>query len=389
MRERKIAALLLIEAWILFALVLVLRLQWDMVPFPAPTMDEHAHISYTLDLIRKQAWWPDFQNFPLTDFVSGTITEQTNYLNHPPTFYWLMKLVHAAFPSASLIDFRLLTIGFTMLAIAITMRIGYLLELSVPATGVFALCPLLMHVQQLSGFYNNDSLAVLGGSVCCLGSFYWLNTHRYRSGFFAMLLGIALASVKMTGFLLTTLYVVTLLALRPELRKRLPRMVWVFAITIFGALTLPYLNFWIAYGSPVPTTAGQAQWLLVQSQQIGWLYDQHLPFIPWMLHVLSMFTNQFPDRSELTLLPLLWLPTAFSLSFKRSSGAPAINTMVRASGAATLFLLLAHFAFSWPRYLTYGWMGDALLRYYFPLLPAYCAAAAYLYQWLSKRCKSG
>lgn len=358
--------------WICCAAFLVWHTQFA-VPFPNVNIDEHAHYSYTLELMRAHRWWPDFYAFPLSNAATGHAIADPNYLNHPPTFYWLMERVQRTFPQADPIRYRIPSLLFCLAALAVHARVGMLQSWGAQATLAYALLPLLLYVPLAVGYYSNDSLALLGGAIACLGSVHWLRGNT-RRGFYYLCAGVLLASVKLTGLLLVGLYALLFL-LQQKARKKLLLLTLVSIVA-----AIPYAILWLRYGSPAPETPGQVDWLTFYSTQRGWLHAPRMDALHWTTTALASFTHQFKGP-EITAAPLLWLLAAF-LCPRTHSGQRSI---IRAAGIATLLTLIAHLAFSYPRYQHYGWLYDMFTRYYFPLLPAYGIAIADLYLWLSRK----
>lgn len=364
--------------------LVVLHTQLDPTPFPFTNIDEHAHYSYTLELIRTQSWWPDFGHFPMYDVPTGQPSGDANYINHPPTFYWLMKLVQQAFPEADPLRYRLVPLAFYLVFIGIYAGIGNRLKLDIFPSVIYAALPILFYLPLQSGYYNNDSMALAGGGLACLGSFQ-LYAGARKQAFYWLAGGLVLASVKLTSFLLVGLYV--LLALMPQWRAISRRSLLGLA-ALMGVLAIPYLAFTLRDGGPAPHTFGQVDWVIYYAKLRGWYDAPRMGFLQWLLKSLNDFANQFSSR-EATFLPLLMLIGAFAtLLLPVRAGEPAwFRPLGRAAAIATLLVLIAHLGFSWPRYVEYGWIYDMFVRYYFPLLPAYGATMAGAYLRLSPPAK--
>lgn len=368
--QRRRSAFILGAFWLFFAGAVLWHTQIAPQPFPFTHIDEQAHYSYTMDLIRNHRWWPDFDHFPMTRASSNEVTEEPNYVNHPPQFYWLMKLVQQAFPDADPIRYRIVPLLFYLVAFGIYARLGWLLELTPVQALLYIALPILLYAPLQSGYYNNDGPAICGGMLACLGSWRWFQQGRYA--FALMLFGLTLASVKLTAFLLVGLYVAAALLQQPmqlrALRWRLPiGMLWTML------LALPFLYFWWHDGSPAPNFIGQDHLMKHNAVQWGWMPHPDTGFFAFLLIALPLFADQF-SIPEWTFLPLLWLIISALFFARRPTSGPT-GAMARTVLLATFPMLAVHMVFAYARYRQYGWLLDMFVRYYFPLLPAYGALA--------------
>ncbi len=382
--ERPVTATFLFLGWLFFLVATLHITQFGVIGFPFVNIDEHAHYSYTLELLRSGRWWPDFNHFLLYDATSGQPTEALNYLNHPPTFYWLMELVQRIFPDINPIHYRLVPFAFYLAAMGIYARLGYLLKLPRIGTAIYVLLPPVLYVPLMGGYYSNDGMAVLGGMLASLGSFHWFS-NKAKRGFLFMAIGIALASVKLTAFMLTGAYVALALIIHCAPRRELPRISLPLGILWCLLCALPYLYLWMEYGSPVPNTPGQIYMLTHKPEAQAIAVLPRLDFLHFVPMALGRFFSQFATR-EMT--PLALIALIFSYGYfllQPDKHANPVSRMMLASLIATLIVLAIHLVFSYQRYLEYGWLRDSLVRYYFPLLPAYGAAIGGAYASLRKK----
>lgn len=379
--ERPIIAAILFAGWLFFIVAVLQITQFHPMPFPFVNIDEQAHYAYTADLIRNHAWWVDFNHFFMVDVKTGLPTSEPNYVNHPPQFYWLMKLVQQTFPTADPVHYRIVPLVFYLAAMAVYARIGYLLRLPTVATAVYVLLPMILYMPLQSGYYNNDGVAICGGMLACLGSFHWFSGKAKR-GFLWLVLGVTLASVKLTALLLVGLYALFTLLLHRAPLKQLP-WTWLVIAALWGfILALPFAYFWLHYGSPAPHSPGQDYLMTHNAKAWGWAPEPRHGFLGFLPIALSRFSDQF-GFYEFTFVPLLWLIAAYGyFMVKPGKLASVPMRMMAASLIATLIVLGIHMGFAYPRYLKYGWLLDSFVRYYFPLLPTYGVAAAYFYLWM-------
>lgn len=344
-------------------------------------IDEQAHLSYAFTLIAQDRWWPDFDHFPMVDRTTQKPLTDVNYLNHPPTFYWLAKLGHALYPPLNGTHLRALSLMLTIAAMAIYTRIGNRLALSPGGSIAYGMVPFLTYMHMQVGFYNNDAMALLGGMLVVDASLSWFRGEHIRRVFWLVLLGLALASVKLTAFMLVTLYVLCCMALTRHRLRELNVRHWLAAMLVGAALLTPYAALFRQTGSIAPETPGQQ--LLMQHIPAegwsrlpidGWVQQERMDFWPWLGTFLRHFAHQV-ERFDTTFIPLIFLCIGFAAVVRRRPVTPG-QQMMLACCATSAMMLTVHIAFSWPRYQQYGWLLDSVLRYYFPLLGAYGAACA-------------
>ncbi len=364
--------------WLLFAAIALH--QASTTPFPFNDWDEWGHYSYSQELIARDHWWPDFNDFPMIDAPTHSVTTTLNYINHPPVFYWFGKILGDIFPAATPLTYRLLALFFSLLSMAVYLRVTSHFSLS-PAAKAFAYCyPFLMSYAGITGYYNNDSMALLGGMLCCYGGVHWCQSLPSKKALGYMIVGLLLASVKLTSLLLSGLFIGFLFL------HRMPRRSAILLLIATAMLAaLPYLMLWWEYGSPAPNTPGQ----LAMMKEV--LATKHLANHPAMSPfsfvrtMLLQLCYQF-GRPEITGLLLVWLVASLAmLSHRRSAQGNALPILTRSAGLATLIMLIIHLIFAWRRYQQFDWPLDMGLRYYYPLLPIYGLATAYSIDRVLKR----
>ena len=309
------------------------------IPFPWHNYDEHAHYSYVQHLIQHHRWWPDFEHFTMYD--AGKITPERNYLNHPPFFYWPLKLMGSQHPAT----YRYFALFFSSLAIAIYTRIGYSMRLPLLGTVLYLLVPLSLYTMVISGFFNNDAWAMFGGALCCLGTGRWLEKPETTQGLPVLLTGLLFAAVKLTSFLLVSAYVGCVLLLASHASRPLNRTCIRAVLALVVVTALPYCYFVWQYGSPAPQTPGQ----LAQLTQGMDASDARESLSLWLRHALTRFTTQFGGGFvDLTFLPILCCGIAWVLQFRRKVQCmtTAQTIMIRASAIATCAVLVIHLSFA-------------------------------------------
>lgn len=348
---------MLLSGW----LACVFGMIWHVAPTPYPhaVTDEQAHYSYLQTMAQPGTWWPDFKHFLMVDAQTNQFTAQLNYLNHPPSFYWLGKPL----PHASITQWRALMMALFGVSMAFYSWLGYRRQWNLGPTVAFALLPIALLLPLQYGFISNDSVALLGGMLVVAGLEYAATLPTRRTALI-LCIGLALCSVKLTAFLLVGFFLLAY-CLPQSSTKRF----WVPLLLTGLVLATPYLFLWLQYSSPAPNTPGQIAMLQAPSLRQGMPVEQ-LGWFAWLRLWLFTFANQY-SGSGIIALPVLALFGCLVLGAHQPGYA-------RAALLATLVTLSLHLIFSWPRYRQYAWFYDACIRYYFPLLPAYAISVATL-----------
>ena len=364
--------------WLLFAAIAFH--QANTTPFPFNDWDEWGHYSYSQELILRDHWWPDFNDFPMVDATTHTFAPTLNYINHPPVFYWFGKILGGIFPAATPLTYRLLSVFFSLLSVVVYLRVISHFSLSAAAKALAYAYPFLMSYAGIAGYFNNDSMALLGGMLCCYGSLWWHQPLHTKKALTYIIIGLLLASVKLTSLLVCGLYVGFIFL------HRMPRRGALLLLIATAMLcALPYVILWLEYGSFTPNTPGQ----LAMMKEV--LAATHLadhpamsPFV-FVRTMLLQLCYQF-GRPEITGLLLVWLVASLAmLGHRRSAQGDALPILTRSAGLATLIMLIIHLIFAWRRYQQFDWPLDMGLRYYYPLLPIYGLATAYSIDRVLKR----
>jgi hypothetical protein len=241
--------------------------------------------------------------------------------------------------------------------------------------------PLLVYMQLQIGFYNNDSLCVLGGMVVVAASLGWLRGKKPARALAWMGVGLLLTSVKLTALLLVGTYVLSCLLLRFSRLRMLPRHWLLYGLAVALLCAAPYVYMLVTLGSPAPNTAGQLA-LLSGHPTCRIEASARVTFTQWLAFFLIKFADQL-SVSETTFLAILIYGTALLTVGVWRQQKPttlhmdALRSVALASFIATLMTLTIHTIFSWQRYRDYGWICDSLLRYYLPLIGAYAAVSSH------------
>jgi len=371
--------------WILFVLftvAMMFNIHRNPLDSSDTQMDEQGHISYAATLINQNRWWPNFEHFPMVDRTTLTPLKDINYINHPPTFYWLIKLMHQVYPSISAVHYRALSIMLIICAMALYTRIGTQLKLPWLSAAFYGLLPFLIYMQFQTGFFNNDSAAILGGMLAVYSSMLWFEGICTKRGYYFMFAGLVLASVKLTSFILVGLYVVICLLMLSNRRQQISAVQWLFAAMISLMLLVPYVMLLYYAGSFAPETLGQVDFMShghsngvwERRPMEGWVKNPRMDFLNWLLTFFRNFAVQV-GQFDTTFIPLLILVvyTIYRLISVSTVRNP-LSLITIAGLWATIITLIIHLLFSWPRYQKFGWLLDSGLRYYFPLLAVYGAA---------------
>lgn len=140
------------------------------------TPDETAHISYVAYLMENKTIIPDFANMHMYNIDSGILTIQnsTNYLGHPPLYYWILTIPQLLFGGSDIHVnlLRLTSAAMAVVSVCICFYLGYTrLSKRLPyihllfAMGVISV-PFVTY-----GFagVNNDTMSFLGVALAFWG----------------------------------------------------------------------------------------------------------------------------------------------------------------------------------------------------------------------------
>jgi hypothetical protein len=370
-----------------------------LAPFPSP-FDEHAHLSYVLHILATGDLVPAFEDLRLIELPGlNGFSDRPNYLNHPSPFYVAMAGLAwplADWPPAMILALRLVNASLSVAAVAVLLRIGLQLQLSLPAGIVYAaLVVATPTLAVVGGVISNDNLAILGGALCCAGALGLLQGRRDGATWACLATGFAFASLaKLTaGLLCGALVLATLVWViardgAAPLAARPARLAFILC---FAAI-LPYVALWADYGSPAPFTPGQADMIERRLDEYAGWRDLRLDLPQYLAHFgWSMLYGWRPsppqNRMEIWLLVLPALLILLAVLGVGAAGLAAARrcldptaAFVLASAAALAIVLVIHIDFAFRLHQETGWPRGIYPRYYFPLLAAVPAASALLVQ---------
>lgn len=366
-------------AFLLMVVCVLKNLSENPLSAPFNQIDEQGHFSYAFHLIDRSAWWPDFSAFTMVEVATHRTLTALNYINHPPTFYWLARVMDMAMHPLPPEYLRYSAFALYMLGLVIFFHFGWRNTQHIHGAALYALFPFMLYMQLQVGFYNNDALAVPGGMIAVLGAHRWFAGNTPRRALLLMLAGLALASVKLTSFLLVGLFVLCALLMRRAQWRSIGRTQWFLSALALLTLCIPYLYFANLYGSPAPTTPGQLHMLReLHPPYRGERLE--LDFMQWLVTFFGNFADQLSVR-EVTFVPILaYLAASAALVWKLAKRRVILAQPMVAFGLAaliaTLTTLAIHAVFSWQRYQAHQWLHDSLIRYYLPLMGAYALISA-------------
>jgi hypothetical protein len=343
--------------------------------------DEVAHISYVAYLQHSGETWPAFAKMPMLDPSSFRFTGETNYLNHPSPYYWLLARLGPdleGHPEAILFH-RLFNVALDAIGLAALMAIGLFAGLPrstfcayiVPIASIPALTI-------LAGSVSNDNAAFAGGAIATLGA-YRLLASGSRAWLLAALAGVIIASwAKFTALLLAGGLVGGVL-LWLLWRGRLPSR-WIVPIAIAALLAFaPYIALTAQYGSPTPMTAGEATKVTTEAAEYGWDRLERLGPLAYATHFITEFVLEWipPWKPFGALYYALVIPVTAALcayagimvAVRRiaSGKAAPLDVVVGAGALAFAGTFVIHLVFSYGLHVEYGWLSSAYPRYYLPL----------------------
>jgi hypothetical protein len=344
--------------------------------------DEVAHLSYVAQLQKSGEVWPRLESLRLLDPASFRFTQQPNYLNHPPFYYWLLAKIGPTIennPGAALVH-RFFNVLIATLGLAALLALGLAARwerMTFYAYAVPLFCiPVLAPI---AGAVNSDNAAFAGGALATLAAWQFCATKQPR-WLALMLAGLVVAAwAKFTGFVLVGgLAGSVLLYLLWRRHLRAGAVLW--AALAFIIAVSPYAILLLQYGSPTPDTPGLEAMLREGARAMGWADAPRLSFPGWTLHFLSEFVAGWmpalAPRSAFNYAMLIFPVAAilcavagFVVSLHRLATrqeAP-LDVLVIAGMLAIAVALAAHIVFSYRHHLATGWMLEAYPRYYLPL----------------------
>lgn len=160
------------------------------------TPDEQGHMSYVQYLMDNRTLIPDFSDMHMYQFGNGAaiMQDSTNYLGHPPLYYWILAIVQMLFGRAqvNITLLRLSSAAMAVLAVCICFYVGYTrINKSRPyvhlvyALGIISV-PFLTY--GFSGV-NNDTLSFLGVSLAFWGILRFEEKKRGYSTYLLLAVG--------------------------------------------------------------------------------------------------------------------------------------------------------------------------------------------------------
>ncbi len=351
-------------------------------------VDELAQLSYVASIAQSGLAGTSLTTMHMlrADLAPG-FTEQLNYLNHPPSYYFVLSPLLPAdgWPTReTVVVLRLVNLALSSLAVACALAIGLARRLS---PGTFALYALMVLVTPVlwgvGGAINNDNLAILGGALAVLGAELMQNRPDPRMGNASLAVGCVLATLaKLTAGVMVAGFAILFLLLRVRGGARSSCAFMASLALLLLAAGAPYLWLLASYGSLAPVTPS----LIDEYQRVttllaahpnnavhGWQPGASLGFVGYAIQfarwLLADWDPVFsPSNASLVVLavPVMLLLLAI-LAWLRA--APTLrDPVVLAGGVAIAMLVPLHLMFSWRMHRLVGSPPfDAVPRYYLPL----------------------
>lgn len=359
---------------------------------PLAGFDEITHLSYIAHIQSTGDLWPRLENLRILDDTLR-FSDAPSYLNHPATYYDFLAVLGPRIlgnPNAILI-FRLMNIVIASVGFYALLALGASLRLSKFEEYAWAV-PLLLSpvLPALAGSVNNDNLAIAAGAVAVLATYRLAMTYQTNWLLIALAAMIAAGLAKLTGLLLVGGLVAGVLSyiIVTGHSSR-----WWLAVAAAAALiaSMPYIVFWMQYGSPAPSTAGQIGLLTTVVDGCGnqKFSGTRMSFPEYSLNFVSNFIwNWVPVCAERNLLQISMLAVPiFALICAVVGAGKAARRVVRreaspidivivAGFATTAVTATIHLIYSYARHINYAVIGglptyafepDAYPRYYMPL----------------------
>ena len=344
--------------------------------------DEVAHASYVAHLQHSGETWPVFADMRMLDPSSFRFTGETNYLNHPSPYYWLLARLGPGLeghPQAILVH-RFFNVALAAIGLAALMAIG--LVAGLPRLTLYAyIVPLasIPILAPLAGAISNDAAALAGGGIATLGAFQLLVTGS-RTSLLAALCGVIVASwAKFTGLLLAGgLVAGVLLWLLWHGRLPYRRMVLI-AIAALAA-GAPYVALFAQYGSATPMTPGLLAMIKTGALAAGWDSAERMGPAAFAAHFVSEFVLEWmPTLKPRTAMNYAALAIPITAAVCALAGILVVVRRIASGQEGPLDIVIAagalafagtfviHGIFSYRLHTEFGWLSTAYPRYYLPL----------------------
>ena len=380
--------------FLLSYLVVELALSWGQ-PFPSK-FDELEHLSYVTSLARfGPATTQFFPGLLLGKAWGSGFGAAQSYINHPPLYYLLLRLLISSRSQPDFYDvlcLRLVNVAISTLAIACVISIGILRGLDQRKLLLYCLFSVFSPPIILIGsIISNDNLALLGGCLCLLGAQIVSIPPERRIGFILLGAGCAIATcAKLTAGLLTASFAAIFLVLECWLRGTRPSAKLLGCLLLVEvAAALPYVWYIVIFGSPAPITQAfvdhYREIAQLWAQFDGWNPDGKLGVLSYALRFLYWWLtnwNPVPVMDGLISLPVLVGPL-FMVLFALAGWCANVlrlqqsDHLLVAGGLAMAIVVPINFVFSYKLYtLTGAPPTDATPRYYFPIALVLIPAAA-------------
>ncbi|MBU3874731.1 glycosyltransferase family 39 protein [Faecalicatena sp. AGMB00832] len=140
------------------------------------TPDESAHISYVQYLLENKKLIPNFANMHMYKLQDGVYLEQnsTNYLGHPPLYYWMLTIIQMIFgrTQVNVNLLRMTSAALGVLAVGICFYLGYTrIKRRIPYIHLLYAMGIISVPFVTYGFsgVNNDTLSFLGVAIAFWG----------------------------------------------------------------------------------------------------------------------------------------------------------------------------------------------------------------------------
>jgi hypothetical protein len=354
--------------------------------------DELAHLSYAAAIAQHGLSGLDlFTIRLLPPNLAPEFTSEPNYLNHPASYYLLLRpfLPSDGWPTLETVRvLRIANACLSALAVACALGVGILRRFEPRLLVTYSLMVIMTPVLLcIGGAINNDNLACLGGCVCVLGAQLLQLDANSRRGWTMLVAGCTLAMLaKLTAGIMAGGFAVIFLGALWRVTGKSPSRICVLVlVAAVGLASLPYLWFIAAYGSPTPITPAylgtyeHVATLFRSHPNLhthGWVAGQHLSFVGYALQFLWWLLADWnpvlvmtgPVSVAILLVPLALLLLAGAAWLRNWRLVQGQDHLIWAGGIALAMVLPLHLAFSYRMYCAVGAPPfDAVPRYYFPL----------------------
>lgn len=373
--------------------------------------DERVQIQYVAYMNNNPKFMPDFKNLHMghcstyNEIIDCDIDEKsTNYLGHPPLYYYLMSKVNSVHLDrgriyGNVVPLRIANVFISVIGLSIVFLLGYKLIRKTPILhAFFAICCISVPMfSYLSGAVNNDNLAFLGSAIYLLGAFKFLEKENQTS-YLLIAIGLCITVMsKVTAGLILLIGTILFLIykmIKTKSLKPIVRKEFLITLPLYSIVCLYFLMLYSRYHTFQPSLAMlNPDYYVTTGFYIPKEQTVTLSLYQYLNHYCEkFFQTWYSIASHITLLkdPRLLSKEVFALVFillgpiiiffrRLPKDASLRNKMVliRCLLIGVYFTMISQFFTAYSSFNKSGYLGGYQSRYYLCVLPVFSLALIY------------